>query len=297
MTRLKMIKEGEGASGGIHELSRLRPMVFAGFLLLDWAAILAGFFLFFYFRNVYSFLAGSILIGSGQHGLAVLGHEAVHYRICHNKRLNDFVGNLFCFMPLGLTVSCYRAYHLPHHRDPFGPGDPEVPLRRAIGKSFDPPFSLGRGLKLWALSYVGFSLKEMYFISTMLPRSEAKERVFLVAFWVVAVAALYPIIVSLLPLWFYSLATTYVSKLRIQAWFEHGLGETNTNRYSLPNPLYRFLVPHNIWVHYEHHKYPGVPFYNLEKLRAMESQPKIYSVREMCEALSRKPDFYEREAA
>jgi fatty acid desaturase len=56
-------------------------------------------------------------------------------------------------------------------------------------------------------------------------------------------------------------------------------------------------MPHNIWVHYEHHKYPGVPFYNLEKVRALETGPKIYNVPEMCEALSYESAFYKRKAA
>ncbi|RYZ86083.1 MAG: hypothetical protein EOP06_15155 [Proteobacteria bacterium] len=221
----------------------------------------------------------------GQHGLVVLGHEAVHFRVCKTKLLNDIIGNLLCFMPIGLTLSCYRAFHLPHHRNPFGAEDPELPLRRALGKSFAPPFDLARGLKLWGVSYLGFSFKELVIFSSMLPKSSVIDRIFTTALWITALVVFYPTSLNVLALWFYALGTTYISKVRIQGWYEHGLPAMDTNRYKLSSPLLRLIFPHNIWVHYEHHKYPSIPFYNLTKVRALEVSPRIYSINEMAESL------------
>jgi fatty acid desaturase len=89
-----------------------------------------------------------------------------------------------------------------------------------------------------------------------------------------------------LGLWFFAQATTYFSVLRIQAWYEHSLSGADTNRYQIPNFLYRALFPHNIWVHFEHHQNPGIPFYNLEAARALNARDKIYSFSEMVTELS-----------
>jgi len=272
-------------SAAVRELSRLRPGLFALYLAGDWLLIAAGLVLYLWEPGVATFLAGSVLVGIGQHGLAVLGHEAVHYRVCENKGLNDFVGNVFCFMPTGMTVSSYRAFHLPHHRAPFAAGDPELALRQALGGGFKPPYTVGRGLKLWALSYLGFSVRELLVFSAQLPRSKPGERAGITVLTLAAVALSAYFAPALLALWAYALATTFISKIRVQGWFEHGLEDGEGNRYALPSPLFRLFVPHNIWVHYEHHRYPSVPFYRLEKLRALEAG-KIYGLPEMELALN-----------
>lgn len=297
MNVVELKRPGEAATDRLRELSRPRPEIFAFFLALDWAAIAAGVMLFYHFRSVWAFLAGSVLVGFGQHGLVVLGHEAVHYRVCSSKRWNDFVGNFFCFLPIGLTLSCYRAFHFPHHKAPFAEQDPELPLRQALGPTFAPPFGVGRGLKLWALSFLGLSFKELITFSNVLPRSSRRDQVLLVAFWAAALAVAYPFSLGLLALWAYGLGTTYISKVRIQGWYEHGLEGMHTNRYALPNPLFRLLMPHNIWVHYEHHKYPGVPFYNLEKVRELEPEPRVYQLHEMVRGLEQESRFYLKKAA
>ena len=278
-----------GEAGAPKALSALRPELFFAYLALDWLLIAAGAALWLRFGNVPAFLAGSVLMGFGQHGLSVLGHEAVHYRICENKRLNDLVGNLFCFMPNGITVSSYRAFHLPHHRRPFAEGDPELALRQALGGGFRPPYTVARGLRLWAYSFLGFSVRELLVFAALLPRSRPAERVGIAIYTLASVALAAAFAPSLLALWFYALATTFISKVRVQGWFEHGLEDGEGNRYALPSPLFRAFVPHNIWVHYEHHRYPGVPFYNLEKLRAWDQAARIYSVSEMAAALGDAP--------
>lgn len=269
-------------------LSALRPGVFALYLAGDWALVAVGLALFYRFPNPLSFLLGSVLVGFGQHGLSVLGHEAVHYRVCENKRLNDFIGNLFCFMPNGITVSSYRTFHLAHHRDPFAKGDPELALRRALGGGFRPPYTVARGLKLWALSFLGGSVRELLTFAATLPRSQRGEQLGIAAYTLASVALALVFAPSLLGLWFYALATTFISKVRVQGWYEHGLEEGEGNRYALPSPFFRAFVPHNIWVHYEHHRYPSVPFYNLEKLRALESK-KLFTINEMAEAFGARP--------
>ena len=57
-----------------------------------------------------------VLVGALQHRLAGLGHEASHYTLLRNKRLNDLVGDLYCLFPVLSTVHFYRVFHLAHHQ-------------------------------------------------------------------------------------------------------------------------------------------------------------------------------------
>lgn len=266
----------------LQELSRLNFSSFFWRLALDWVGAVGALGLFALYPSVGSFLAASVILGCCQHGMAVLGHEAVHYTLSKNRFTNEWVGRLFCFFPAGITVSSYRDFHLPHHRDPNGSSDPEVPVREAMGKNWKAPFTMARFLKLWALSFVGGSLKELVIFVSHLPRGDIKERVYLLVYWGSLGCAAYKFgQLPLLALWNYALATTYFSKLRFQGWFEHSDDDVKTNRYSIPNFMYRFMLPHNIWVHYEHHKHPTVPFYNLEILRAQDAHQKLYALDEM----------------
>jgi fatty acid desaturase len=271
----------------ILRLAEPKISVFLGYLAMDWIGVIAGFALFHAYPTVAGFLAASVILGFSQHGLIVLGHEAVHFRICKSRFFNEWIGRLFCFFPITLTVSSYRDFHFPHHRDPFGENDPEIPLRIALGKNFAPPFKVSRGLRLWALSFLGFSVKELAVFVSMMPRGSVKEKIYLVGYWTMLLAVTYHFHAwAYLGAWAVGLFTTYFSKLRIQGWYEHGLSEMTTSRYSLPNLFYRFIMPHNIWVHYEHHKYPSIPFYNLEKVRLLDHSDKIYGLDEMVQALT-----------
>jgi len=277
----------EALKAAIDELSKPKLRRFLPYLVFDWIGIISGFSIFAFHHSAVNFVLGSIVLGLSQHGLVVLGHEAVHYRISRNKSLNEWIGRIACFFPIGITVSSYRDFHFPHHRDPFGPNDPEIPLRKALGANFAPEFTVRRGLRLWALSFLGGSLKEAGIFSAMLPLGMVKEKIYLLVYWTLLLGLAYRVhAFSYLGMWVYGMVTTYFSMLRIQGWYEHGLSDMATNRYALPSPIYRLMMPHNIWVHYEHHKYPSVPFFNLEKVRELDSSDKIYSIEEMVEALS-----------
>jgi len=60
----------------------------------------------------------------------VLGHDGTHYTLSGNARLNDILTNLVCFLPLGLTVSGYRALHYAHHQHTGTEHDPELRNKR-----------------------------------------------------------------------------------------------------------------------------------------------------------------------
>ena len=66
-------------------------------------------------------------VAGAQHALAVLAHEAAHYRSFKTRWLNDLVGML-CAAPLGLSMLTYRAIHRIHHNHLYEPLDPDLAL-------------------------------------------------------------------------------------------------------------------------------------------------------------------------
>ena len=87
------------------------------------------------------------LIGGFQHRLAGLGHEASHYTLLRDKRMNDLVADVFCMFPILTNLHFYRLFHMAHHqytndwgRDPDlvnmgrskGVGDFPLPRRRVV---------------------------------------------------------------------------------------------------------------------------------------------------------------------
>jgi fatty acid desaturase len=106
---------------------------------LVWAQILAGIALFAWSPGVLTYIAAVLLIAGGQHGLALVAHEFIHYNVIpRNRRLNDFVGTWFFAAPGGLPYALYRHRHFLHHRYYSTDQDTKVIYRRDI-----------RGIRLW----------------------------------------------------------------------------------------------------------------------------------------------------
>lgn len=71
-------------------------------------------------------------------------------------------------------------------------------------------------------------------------------------------------------LWFAALSTSFWASNRLRIWTEHQ-GTNGTHRI-WPTWWQRFLfLPHNIWVHPEHHANAAIPFYDLPRMRRGES--------------------------
>ncbi|NLD77844.1 MAG: hypothetical protein GX643_14385 [Acidimicrobiales bacterium] len=60
--------------------------------------------------------------------LAILGHEAAHRLLFRNRKANDFVGRWLLDHPAFVPFDIYRRSHFAHHKDEFGPGEPDIPL-------------------------------------------------------------------------------------------------------------------------------------------------------------------------
>src|SRR5437762_10630880 len=98
--------------------------------------------------NIPVSLLAIVLIGAGQHRLTTLGHEASHYMLFRDRRLNELASDWLCMFPVFSTTHGYRIQHLAHHQHANHPElDPDVLQMEASGHRFR--FPMARALFVW----------------------------------------------------------------------------------------------------------------------------------------------------
>src|SRR3954471_7696977 len=96
-----------------------------------------------------------LLMGRTHAQFAALMHEAAHRMLFRNKAVNDWVGRWLLGFPSFTPIDLYRRGHMNHHRDEFGPNEPDIPLYRGYPITSD---SLRRKLVRDATGRTGFKL-------------------------------------------------------------------------------------------------------------------------------------------
>src|SRR3974390_1105403 len=78
----------------------------------------------------WSYLAAFVLMGPMDARFAILMHESAHKLLFTNKRWNDLVGTWLVPSPFSRRVQLSRGVHSPHHKDEFGPDEPDMAFYR-----------------------------------------------------------------------------------------------------------------------------------------------------------------------
>jgi fatty acid desaturase len=232
-----------------------------------------------------------LVIGVKQHALFVVAHDAAHYLLYENRRLNDLVGRL-CATVQGLSMCTYRVIHRLHHNNLYGELDPDTALhggyprgRAYLVKKLLKDLS---GLTAWK-TYAYFlggapalntatkvALRPLDDTSSKLKEEARTDRNSVIAFHIalLVVFAWSGYLVQYLVLWILPLLTVVQAILRLRAIAEHGA----TSDFSSPLTAARtnvcpawvawLIFPHHVNYHIEHHLYASVPHYNLPRLHA-----------------------------
>ena len=213
-----------------------------------------------------------VAMGRTHAQLASLMHEAAHRLLFSNRRVNDWVGRWLLGFPGFTSTDAYRRVHMAHHRDTFGPDEPDIPLYAEYPVPRD---SLRR--KLWRdlSGQTGWKL----FRAQLRGLSSADPRVRHTLVKILAVqAGMLAAAVASGWWWAYPLCwalpyfTVWRAINRLRSIAEHGGMErsTDTRRAThsvRQHPLARLLlVPYNIGFHLAHHVDAGVPFRRLPEL-------------------------------
>jgi fatty acid desaturase len=255
-------------------------------LLILAAAIAGG---LYYWPNPLVVLLAVIVIGTRQHALFVIAHDAAHYLLYESRLLNDVVGRT-CAMLQGLSMCTYRVIHRMHHNNLYGELDPDTALHGGYprGRSYLVKKLLKdlSGFTAWK-TYAYFlggapalntktnvALRPLDDTSQKLRDEARTDRNLVIVFHIglLLLMAWSGYLVQYLVLWVLPLITVVQAILRLRAIAEHGattdfsspLTAARTN--IAPAWLEWLIFPHQVNYHIEHHLYASVPHYNLPRL-------------------------------
>jgi fatty acid desaturase len=226
-------------------------------------------------NHIATWFIAFLLMGRMHAQFASLMHEAAHRLLFKHRGANDWVGNWLLGFPVITSTPAYRRVHMAHHREEFGPDEPDIPLyanypitaesfrrklvRDATGQT---------GIKLFRNQLRGFRSPDVRVRRTLL-KMTLVQVIVIAAFFAVGHPWLY-LTMFVLP---YFTLWRVINRLRSIA--EHGgLRADDDRRIAthsvVQHPLARFyLVPYNIGFHLAHHVDAGVPFRHLPKYHAL----------------------------
>lgn len=265
----------------IRMLSRRSDLWGAWLTLHVWGVIVAAWAMAIIWTNPLTTLLAILLVGSRQHGMSILMHDAAHGVLFKTKALNEFVGKWLLAAPYGGDLIAYRHYHLKHHRYTQSEDDPDLPLsakfpvtKASLRRKFirDLTGQTFLRIRLASAKATQEPGMEAFQKTSPVPTLATNAVLFLVLaalghWWV------YPV------LWLLPLGTWFMAVLRNRNIAEHALTTTDGNvltqaRTTKANWLARiFLAPYWVNYHVEHHAYMYVPCWQLPRLhRAMADQ-------------------------
>lgn len=214
-----------------------------------------------------------LLMGRAFALYAILGHESAHRLLFSNKRLNDLVGGWAVAYPAFVPLAAYRRGHMAHHRDEFGPNEPDLGLynRYPITRT-----SFRRKLRRDAFGSSGWkNLRGLLRAFRSRAARPFAMRILAAQVGVFAILVaiggwnrwwLYPL------LWLAPWMTVWRVINRLRSIAEHGgLMRSDDRRLTThvvrQSWLARFwMVPFNTGWHLPHHADAGVPFQHLPRL-------------------------------
>ena len=215
-----------------------------------------------------AYLVAFVWMGRTHAAFAALSHEAAHRLLFPNKRVNDWVGRWVVGYPAFISTDLYRRGHIAHHKEEFGPKEPDMNLYVGYPISRS---SLRRKLTRDAIGISGWKNLRSILRGAKAPvygKHARRILSFQVAFIVGAALVGRP---ELYLLWFVPWMTEWRVINRLRAIAEHGGMERSKDRRSTTHsvrqhPISRFfLVPYNIGWHLAHHVDMGVPWKHLPR--------------------------------
>jgi fatty acid desaturase len=211
-----------------------------------------------------------VLVARGFVLLSILAHEAAHRLLFADRRVNDLVGAWLLAYPALLPITAYRRAHMAHHREEFGPDEPDLGLYRGYPIT---RASLRRKLRRDATFVSGWkNLRPLLRAAGRRQREALAVVGVQLAFLAAGIALGHPWLYPLL--WLAPWLTGWRVLNRLRAIAEHGgmvasRDRRRTTHVVHQSALARFwLVPYRTGWHLAHHVDSGVPFRNLPRLHA-----------------------------
>jgi fatty acid desaturase len=254
------------------ELRKIDDLRNVGSVLLTWGQVVATVGLAVWVDHPLAYAAAFLLMGPAYARFAIIAHEAAHKLLFTNKRWNDAVGRWVLAYPAFVPLEAYRRGHFAHHKDEFGPEEPDMNLYQGY-----PITRASFRRKLWRDARGTSGWKNLKGLLGALASPTARPlvlRILAMQLPLLALAVavgkwwLYPL------LWLGPSLTVWRVINRLRSIAEHGGMERSKDRRRTTHHvrqtwIARFLmVPFNTGWHLAHHVDMGTPWRNLPKLHA-----------------------------
>lgn len=261
-------------------------------ILYNWIIIGLTIWATIHFQHVALYIASVFVIGARMHALAILMHDAAHYRFLKNRKWNDALTNYLTMYLIFTSVAKYRANHLKHHRHLNTDDDPDWAVKLG-NRAFTFPKTKGEFLLTlcsYLVLYQGIA-DALWFLkrfntSDKKGTTQQLDLVPRIIYYGILFSAItflgiwkYYIIFWIIPYFSTFFMFQYIRSVAEhfgELAYDHSLTSTRTVKTNLIESF--LLAPHNVGYHLEHHLYPAVPFYHLPKLhKLLMSQPEYKS--------------------
>ncbi len=272
----------------ISQYTKLSPFKSTVALAWQWLQIASLVALALVSGQWWVWLVAIVLIAGRQHALGVLGHDASHYRLSKDRKLNDFLGDVFCWLPVFFCHSRYAYEHIQHHKFVNTERDPYLQDFTTFA-IWDWPKSPRQAAVAWLRMLFGLEARAFLAAGKRMsvlgktPALTRTEKVRAGIFYGGAAVAL-----TLTDAWLPFLLLWVLPLVTISAMFVHwrtvaehlglsGPDDVSATRHVNANFFERLtFAPLAVNYHLDHHLFPGVPFYNLPRLHQRLLQEPIY---------------------
>lgn len=210
-------------------------------------------------------VACSIFIAYLIRGLGAIAHDAVHGNVTKNK-FWSYVVALLCWAPTGMSLTVYANYHLHHHKIANTYAD----VDNFVVTDYVRSAGLAKALLLvvYTVAYPVYFLFQMFrYIPRLSPWHRVRVNLEVIGFFsLVAMAGYFMpfgVFFFVYPLPFI-LGAILASVTSLIEHYEMMPGEDaySSRTYGTSAHITNFLW-NNVTYHNEHHKFPGIPWYNL----------------------------------
>ena len=222
--------------------------------------------------GVAAWVAAFFLMGRAFARFSILGHESAHRLLFSNRRINDWVGKWLIAYPAFVPLDAYRRSHMAHHKEEFGPNEPDLGLYAGYPIT---AASWQRKLRRDANGNSGWkNLKGLLFA---LRSATARPVAVKILAWQIVLFAglwaglghwwIYPVF------WLLPWMTVWRVLNRLRAVAEHGGMQASPDRRITTHHVRQswsarfWMVPFNTGWHLAHHVDIGVPFSKLPRLQ------------------------------
>ncbi len=272
-------------------------------VLHTWVWIAATFAIVYLYPHPLVILVALFVMGGRQLACSIIMHDAGHFALFSNKKVNDFIGKwLGSYMILNDMLK-YRTYHLEHHLTTGTAEDPDISLTKGypttIASMFRKIFrdlagatgiKAQLGMLYMQLGYLKYSLSKD--IQKLSQKDRTWGEFFKTAFKnlsgpITAQLILFSVLSLLASPWLYlfwivALLTTFNFSIRIRAMAEHSMVEDTEDTLRNTRTTYAgwwekiLFAPHYVNYHVEHHLLMSVPPYNLPKMHKLLKERGFY---------------------